>query len=165
MSADKLEVNCTFCGSILRVDSEHAGKRLRCPSCNNISDIPGQPNYGTSESFSQTHGAGNRPHGDAAFGDRPVYRSAPTHAPAGDRVFIGQLKSDTSGFVVGLAGLLLNLMCPLGCVSPLFVVANIWGLYKSLGSAGNLRQAGIILNSLALGIGLLRSGVLFMFGF
>jgi hypothetical protein len=35
-----IEVRCAGCGRQLRVADEHAGKSLRCPSCNHISQAP-----------------------------------------------------------------------------------------------------------------------------
>jgi hypothetical protein len=36
----KIEVTCGNCQSVLRVDGQHAGKQLRCPTCGSLCNIP-----------------------------------------------------------------------------------------------------------------------------
>lgn len=38
---DKIEFNCSSCGSELRVDRAHAGRKARCPKCGMIHNVPG----------------------------------------------------------------------------------------------------------------------------
>jgi hypothetical protein len=52
-----LEIGCPGCGRRLRIGEDHAGKQIRCPACNHISQAPemaGAPSDGNASSTTAT---------------------------------------------------------------------------------------------------------------
>ncbi len=170
MSNDRIEIICPYCQSVLRVEAIHAGKKLRCPSCNSITLIPGNqvgtdpPAYrGKSEPDERT-----KPRQDpvqtATGGYRyyspqepptPEYSAVsrdPTanYTPTYTIEFDGR---DSTSLALGIIGIVLNIFC--SCMLPGIVIMNAIGLAKGYQSRGPLRTAGMITNGISLGISLL----------
>ncbi len=82
----KIDLECTICRSVLRVDAEHAGKQLRCPNCGGITSIPFQTDPSLAD---ETGSESTPPTGDAIptapyrpDQNRPQYRHPiPPHSP------------------------------------------------------------------------------------
>jgi len=157
MSQDKIEITCSFCQAVLRVDQNHAGKRLRCPSCNNISNIPGGQQEPTSGKASML---------EPAFDDRPPSHASPAAKDSGGGLLgIGSsVRGDVIGLVTGIGGIVGNFIC--GCLSPLVIVVCAWGLYRSYNSpAGHLKSTAITTNIIALAIAAVRGLLFWLMGF
>ena len=127
----KIEVTCQFCHSLLRVDEEHAGKQLRCPTCNNLSPIP---QNSIDEKF-------KRPLDDFEEPQPEYINPHPSAKPS----------QGVEPLIFGILGIVLNIGC--GCLFPMWFVLNLFGLYMSIRSDGKYRLAAIITNSIALAIG------------
>ena len=163
MSQDKIEITCSFCQAVLRVDQDHAGKRLRCPSCNNISNIPGGPQ--------QQEPPKQKPSMlEPAFDDRPASHAAPGSGGSGNSGGGGLLKigssgrGDVIGLVTGIGGIVGNFVC--GCLSPLVIVVCAWGLFRSYKSPdGHLKSTAITTNVIALAIAAVRGLLFWTMGF
>lgn len=160
MSQDKIEIECSFCQSLLRVDISHAGKRLRCPSCNNISDIPGQRKTVPTPNPKPTVL-------EPAFDDRPRqaatsgFEGRATASPAGQN---GKgISGDVVGLATGIGGIVGTFIC--GCVSPAILLVCGWGLYRSFRSNGMMRSAAITTNFIAMAIAAAKTCYMLMFGF
>ena len=144
----KIEVPCSFCGSLLRVDSVHAGKQLRCPTCSNLSQIPGQSADAAdvSESdVSQTDQAANRYQAPPADAEQalPIYLNSNHGRPQENR-------GSSEGLIIGILGIVMSLGC--SCLFPIWVILSLFGLYFSLKPNANFRTAAIITNLIALAI-------------
>ena len=161
MSQDKIEIECAFCQSLLRVDISHAGKRLRCPSCNNISDIPGD------RAERETTPKPAPTMLEPAFDDRPKPASPigdDTGASTGPTLQIGPRRNgDVIGLATGIGGIFGNFICP--CASPIILLACGWGLYRAYRSDGAMRSAAITTNIVAMVIAFVRAGFFWMFSF
>ena len=71
----KIDLECTICRSVLRVDAEHAGKQLRCPNCGGITSIP----YGTDPDLADEIESESV---SAPESSRPAIPTAPYRPPA-----------------------------------------------------------------------------------
>ncbi len=171
MSNDKIEIICPYCQSVLRVEAIHAGKKLRCPSCNSITLIPGsqvgtdQPAYRGNPEPNDRPNPRQNPVQTAAGGNRYYAPQEPpaqeysnlqrdrtgNYAPTYNIEFDGR---DSTSLALGIIGIVLNIFC--SCMLPGIVIMNAIGFAKGYQSRGPLRTAGMITNGISLGISLLR---------
>lgn len=138
----KIELTCSSCQSVLRVDAEHAGKQLRCPTCQGLTQIPAA-NTSTSASDSKPSKF-NSPMQD--------WKEPANHYPIQAPVAASQSSGEVISLVFGIMGIFLNFGC--GCLFPVWLVLNLYGLYLGYYANGNLRTAALILNAISIAVGL-----------
>ena len=59
--SDKIVIPCSECGSNMSVPSTAAGKKVRCPKCKTVVDIPGGSSYASDDASSGTTSAEPQP--------------------------------------------------------------------------------------------------------
>jgi hypothetical protein len=83
--SDKIVIPCSECGSNMSVPSTAAGKKVRCPKCKTVVDIPGGSSYASDDASSDTASAEPQPRrarriSEPTAGSSPVPAAKP--APA-----------------------------------------------------------------------------------
>lgn len=141
----KIELTCSSCQSVLRVDAVHAGKQLRCPTCQGLTHIPAV-SKSTSASDS-TPSKFNSPMQDWTDQVQLHVGQAPVAA--------SQSSGEVISLVFGIMGIFLNLGC--SCLFPVWLILNLYGLYLGYQSDGNLRKAALIMNAISIAIGALMA--------
>ncbi len=138
----KIEITCSHCEAVLRVGSEHAGKQLRCPTCQNLLPIPSEPSISAEvpvEPVQPSRFSG-------AMDDFPQPTPHYIHPQVAEST--SQLNIS---LVFGIAGIILNFGC--SCLIPVFVVLNCIGIFWAIQSPSHpLRTAALITNGIALAI-------------
>ena len=131
----KIEIGCSECQSILRVDEEHRGKQLRCPVCKHLNPIPG--------GFVDAEGTPHPPERNDSAGDYPPvsYDSSPTSQSRSSEL--------STSIILGIIGIVMNASCG-GCLFPVLFLLNVYGLIIAFNATGGARQAAMILNGVAL---------------
>ena len=124
----KIELTCSYCESVLRVDAIHAGKQLSCPTCQNLIPIPAES---LEEPKFQSYGP-PRPEGGY-----PQYESRD------DRH-----SSDSTSLAIGILGMIFSFTC--FCLFPVWILMNSYGMYLAFQMQGRGRKAAIITNGIAL---------------
>ena len=141
----KIELTCPHCDSILRVDAEHAGKQLRCPRCQMLTPIPDEPAPfadSTPASQSTPFSNSNRPANASSTSPEYINPTSPS-----------QVSSDeTLSLILGFVGIVMNIGC--GCLFPAWLILNLIGLFKAMGSNGPMRTACLVANGIGLLLGL-----------
>ncbi len=150
----KIELTCPSCQTVLRVDAEHAGKQLRCPTCQGLTQIP-VASTSTSANDS-TPSKYNSPMQDWKDPADPYRIQSPVPA--------SQSSGEVISLVFGIMGIFLNFGC--GCLFPVWLILNLYGLYLGYRSNGNLRTAALILNAISIAVGVLMAcWLVFSMGF
>ena len=175
-----IDLSCSSCQSVLRVAEEHAGKKVRCPNCGNLTLIPAQsttqmpPSAATSDPLSSPFSAPGNPAGGPGMPQPGMQQpgvppQSHFHQAAGNPPYHGghyTPPSDTdglgiAGIVIGSISILFALACP--CVAPVLMIA---GCICAFTSKGHLRTPAIIVNCIAMGLFVIRMiiTVVFMAG-
>ena len=151
----KIEVTCAHCNSLLRVDAMHAGKQMRCPTCNNLSPIPEIDTSVEDETgFNDEAGGGNASFRKAGFEDDRFSRP-PADVEQPQPAFLNSTMTaarsgSSEALVIGILGIVLNFGC--GCLFPVWFVLNLFGLYLAIRHGDKYKKAGIVTNVIALAI-------------
>ena len=143
----KIELTCPYCEAVLRVDAEHAGKQLRCPTCQSLVPIPTEFNAGTTDQSEY-----QQPSED--FSSQPTYINPQVNSASSSE--------ETLSLTLGILGIIMNIGC--GCLFPVWIILNLIGLFKGIASNGPMRTACIVTNGIGLGIAGLHLVSIFGFG-
>ncbi|MEM7456542.1 MAG: DUF3824 domain-containing protein [Planctomycetota bacterium] len=155
--------------------AEHAGKKVRCPNCGNLTEIPAQsttqmpPSVATPDPFASPfpqpgampgkpappQAAGQPPQSHFHTAAQPPYHGG-QYSPPSDTDGLG-----IAGIVIGSISILFALACP--CVAPVLIIA---GCICAFTCNGHLRTPAIIVNCVAIGLFVIRMiiTVVFMAG-
>lgn len=176
-----IQVACPGCSKQFRVSGDHAGKRVKCPHCQTVFEIPlPQSPAATPESASDPAAPMPRPtpaprrfetsdaqSGTAQFvaGQGTASAYGPSKLLTGDEDLTdSQRTMGTVGLILGIVALVGELASPvLMCCCGIFglftpgvmTIPSGIGLALSFQSAGNLKTGGVIVNAIALVIGVL----------
>lgn len=134
----KIELTCPDCNSSIRVDDVHAGKQVRCPVCNCISQVPvagevvakpAKPVMGDSATRTPISGlpdhVGNGRRRDRRTFDRKIFWA----------------------FFWATGAIANNFIC---CGSFVGMAFSLVGLVQAMGSKSIFRQSGVVVNLIAL---------------
>ena len=149
----KIELKCHGCESLLKVDSAHAGKQARCPSCQTVNSIPH-----ADDGIDMGQSSGQRTEHENPFGVEPsrplpVSKSANPYHPVLGAAGSPSGGSVELGLIFGIVSLGLiffgSFFC---CIFPVVgVVLGGVGLIISVQSDSEYRTVAIVLNSISIG--------------
>ncbi len=151
----KIELNCAFCSTVLRVDQEHSGKQVRCPSCQGLTRIPEITDAELATSGPGATRPASRYQAPMSDWKQPIPDYATPFSPSSPN---GRSSRDIVSLVLGIGGIFLNVGC--SCLFPVWLILNVYGLFMAVRSKGPFRTAAMITNLVAMIIGLVM-GLLF----
>lgn len=150
----KIELKCHGCESLLKVDSAHAGKQARCPSCQTVNSIPH-----ADDGIDMGESSGQRTEHENPFGVEPSQQLPPSESTNPYRPVQGLPSSPSGastelGLIFGIVSLGLiffgSFFC---CIFPFVgVVLGGVGLIISVQSDSQYRTVAIVLNSISIGL-------------
>ncbi len=187
-----IQIACPGCSKQFRVADEHAGKKVKCPGCSTVFQVPvgrespsGDPAPGDppspADSSVTPRPAPRDSHSPGAYQPaaaqgspyQPSQHAAAPRKPVGEELTDAERTMGTISVVLGgisLVGVVVPFFffCCCGALAAIIpaamtVPAGI-GLALAFKSKGGLKTAGIVTNSIALGIGVLALiGVVVLF--
>lgn len=150
----KIELKCHGCESLLKVDSAHAGKQARCPSCQTVNSIPH-----ADDGIDMGESSGQGSEHENPFGVEPSQQLPPSESTNPYRPVQGLPGSPSGastelGLIFGIVSLGLiffgSFFC---CIFPFVgVVLGGVGLIISVQSDSQYRTVAIVLNSISIGL-------------
>ena len=149
----KIELKCHGCESLLKVDSDHAGKQARCPSCQTVNSIPH-----ADDGIDMGESSGQGSEHENPFGVEPSRQLPPSESANPYRPVQGIAGSPSGGsaelgLIFGIVSLALvffgSIVC---CIFPVVgVIMGGVGLIISVQSDSEYRTVAIVLNSISIG--------------
>ena len=149
----KIELKCHGCESLLKVESVHAGKQARCPSCQTVNSIPH-----TDDGIDMGEGSRQGTEHENPFGVQPRRQLPASDAATPYHPVLGAAGSPSGtsaelGLIFGIVSLGLiffgSFFC---CIFPVVgVIMGGVGLIISVQSDSEYRTVAIVLNSISIG--------------
>jgi LSD1 subclass zinc finger protein len=147
-----IELKCHGCESLLKVDTVHAGKQARCPSCQTVNSIPQ-----ADDGIDMGQSSGQRTEHENPFGVEPSRPLPPSESANPYRPVQGIAGTPSGastelGLIFGIVSLGLiffgSIFC---CIFPVVgVVLGGVGLIISVQSDSQYRTVAIVLNSISI---------------